>query len=106
MLSSLRSRSAILVSFLTETYPCRTHQGTFEDQLRHPKTVEVCLSVSNTGCGSPSRTRSNPEPNRLLQCRLCRLATAQYQPTFLSALELGALLSSYLEGALYKFLNE
>jgi len=26
--------------------------------------------------------------------------------TFLSALELGALLSSYLEGALYKFLNE
>ena len=28
------------------------------------------------------------------------------KPTFLSALELGALLSSYLEGALYKFLNE
>jgi len=46
MLSSLRSRSAISVSFLTETYPCRHMSRDCEDQLCHPKTVEVCLSVT------------------------------------------------------------
>ena len=65
-----------------ELCPANTHRmphhGTCEDQLRNPKTAEVCFSNSHPGCNSPSSTKSDPEPNRLLQCRLCRLATAQH----------------------------
>src|SRR6218665_1968692 len=54
---------------------------TCEDQLRNTKTAEVCFSISHAGYDSPSTcsTKFDPEPNRLLQCRLaCRLATAQH----------------------------
>src|SRR6218665_1367110 len=54
------------------------YQGTCEDQLRNPKTAKVCFSVSHAGCDSPSSAKFDPEPNRLLQCHLCQLATAQH----------------------------
>src|SRR5678815_5761262 len=40
-----------------------THYGTCEDQFRHPKTAEVCVSIPHTGCDSPPHAKSNPEPN-------------------------------------------
>src|SRR6218665_2507311 len=54
------------------------YHGTCEDQLRNPKTAEVCFSISHAGCYSPSSTKFDPQPNRLLQCRFCRLATTQH----------------------------
>src|SRR6218665_918643 len=38
----------------------------------------VCFSVSHAGCDSPSSAKFDPEPNRLLQCRICQLATTQH----------------------------
>src|SRR6218665_2200118 len=54
------------------------YHGTCEDQLRNPQTAEVCVSVSHAGRDSSSGAKFNPEPNRLLQRRLCRLATTQH----------------------------
>src|SRR6218665_1368655 len=54
------------------------YHGTCEYQLHNPKAAEVCFSVSHTGCNSPSSAKFDPELNRLLQCRLCRLATTQH----------------------------
>ena len=56
------------------------YHGTCEDQLRNPKTAEVCFSVSYAGWDSPSSAKFEPEPNRLglLHYRLCRLATKQH----------------------------
>src|SRR6218665_2008855 len=38
----------------------------------------VCFSVSHAGCDSPSSAKFDPEPNRLLQCRICQLAITQH----------------------------
>src|SRR6218665_845516 len=54
------------------------YHGTCEDQLRNPQTAEVCFSVSHAGRDSSSGAKFDPESNRLLQCRLCRLATTQH----------------------------
>src|SRR6218665_2625939 len=35
-------------------------------------------SLSHAGCDSPSSAKFDPEPNRSLQCCLCRLATTQH----------------------------
>ena len=40
--------------------------------LVRTKLAEVCLTVSHAGRDSSSGAKFDPEPNRLLQCRLCR----------------------------------
>src|SRR6218665_1048513 len=57
---------------------CRVVFGTCEDQLRNPQTAEVCFSVSHAGRDSSFGAKFDPEPNRLLQCHLRRLATTQH----------------------------
>ena len=57
--------------------------GTCEDQLRNPKTAEVCFSVSHARCESPSSATFDAEPNRLvycMHCRLCRCHEIDYPP--------------------------
>src|SRR6218665_2704768 len=78
MLFSRRTRPVI--SVLSSTRPVNdiAYHGTCEDQLRNPQTAEVCFSVSHAGCDSSSSAQFDPEPNRLLQCHLCWLATTQH----------------------------
>src|SRR6218665_3048602 len=64
------------------------YHGTCEDQLRNPQTAEVCFSVSHAGRDSSSGAKFDPEPNRLLQCRLCWLATTQLQAVINAAARL------------------
>src|SRR6218665_1119492 len=47
--------------------------------LVRTKLAEVCLTVSHAGRDSSSGAKFDPEPNRLLQCRLCQLATTQHR---------------------------